>query len=137
MIIIYKKILLAVDGSFHSNNAVKKAIKIQKICNCRVIIIHSIRDNRVPSDLYPNVKVLYSKYSNLEDKSNCKGGKMKEDIDTDQGRSRTIIELCSVEKHFQQPSGLFTALAGIDLIIKKGSYLAIVGKSGTEIIHHR
>jgi len=42
-----------------------------------------------------------------------------------------MIELRGVEKRFQHPSGLFTALAGIDLTIEKGSYLAVVGKSGS------
>ena len=56
---------------------------------------------------------------------------MKQDMKADLGKSRTMIELRGVEKRFQHPSGLFTALAGIDLTIEKGSYLAVVGKSGS------
>ena len=56
---------------------------------------------------------------------------MKQDMKIDHGTSRTMIELRGVEKRFQHPSGLFTALAGIDLTIEKGSYLAVVGKSGS------
>lgn len=67
VIIIYKKILLAIDGSFHSDNAVNKVVEFQKILNCKVIIIHSIKDNRTPSDHYPHVEVLYSKYSTLDE----------------------------------------------------------------------
>ncbi len=67
MKIIYKKILLAVDGSFHSNNAVKKVIDFQKMLNCKVLLIHSIKDNRTPTDHYPNVEALYSRYSTLDE----------------------------------------------------------------------
>ena len=64
---MYKKILLATDGSPHANNAAEKAVKFQKIWDSKVVIIHSIRDNRVPSELYQNIDNLYSKYSKIED----------------------------------------------------------------------
>ena len=67
MIILYKKILLATDGSHHANNATEKAVEFQKIWDSKVLIIHSIKDNRLPSDLYPNIEALYSKYSTLEE----------------------------------------------------------------------
>ena len=98
MIIIYKKILLAVDGSFHSNNAVKKAIEIQKFYNCRVIIIHSIKDNRVPSDLYPNVDVLYSKYSNLEDVYKDAGNTLLKYTKQKFGTAEKLVETRLIEK---------------------------------------
>jgi nucleotide-binding universal stress UspA family protein len=64
---LYKKILLATDGSKHANNAAKKAVELQKIWNSEVVIVHSIKDNRVPSELYPNIDALYAKYSSLEE----------------------------------------------------------------------
>ncbi len=64
---MYKKILLATDGSLHANNAAEKAVKFQKMWNSKVVIIHSIKDNRVPSELYQNIDTLYSKYSKIED----------------------------------------------------------------------
>ena len=64
---MYKKILLATDGSVHANNAVKQAVEIQKIMNSKVVIIHSIKDNRIPSELYPDVNILFSKYGTLEE----------------------------------------------------------------------
>ena len=66
MIKIYSRILLATDGSPHAKNAAKKAVKLQQILNCKVVIIHSIKDNRVPSELYSNIKSLYAKYETLE-----------------------------------------------------------------------
>ncbi len=67
MLILYKKILLATDGSLHANNAVKKAVGFQKIWGSKVTVVHSIKDNRLPSDIYPNIEALYSKYSTLEE----------------------------------------------------------------------
>lgn len=67
MKILYKKILLATDGSHHAHNAAEKAVEFQKIWNSRVVIIHSIKDNRLPSEIYPNIETLYSKYSTLEE----------------------------------------------------------------------
>jgi nucleotide-binding universal stress UspA family protein len=65
--LVYNKILLATDGSTHAKNAAKKTVELQKIWNSRVIIVHSIKDNRTPSELYPNVEALYRIYTNLED----------------------------------------------------------------------
>jgi len=67
VIILYKKILLATDGSHHANNAAEKAVEFQKIWDSKVLIIHSIKDNRLPSEIYPNIEALYSKYSTLEE----------------------------------------------------------------------
>jgi len=67
VIILYKKILLATDGSPHAKNAAEKAVEFQKIWDSKVLIIHSIKDNRLPSDIYPNIESLYSKYSTLEE----------------------------------------------------------------------
>ena len=64
---MYKKILLATDGSEHAFNAANKAVEFQKIWKSEVVIIHSIKDNRIPSELYPNIESLYSKYSNIEE----------------------------------------------------------------------
>jgi len=67
VIILYKKILLATDGSHHANNAAEKAVEFQKVWDSKVLIIHSIKDNRLPSEIYPNIEALYSKYSTLEE----------------------------------------------------------------------
>ncbi|MFX0081188.1 MAG: universal stress protein [Candidatus Hodarchaeota archaeon] len=66
MKIIYKKILLATDGSAHATNAAKQVVEFQKIWNCKVVIIHSIKDNRIPSEIYADAEALYSKHSTLE-----------------------------------------------------------------------
>ena len=59
--------MLATDGSHHANNAAEKAVEFQKIWDSKVLIIHSIKDNRLPSEIYPNIEALYSKYSTLEE----------------------------------------------------------------------
>jgi putative ABC transport system ATP-binding protein len=45
-------------------------------------------------------------------------------------RSAQLIELQQVGKHYQTAAGLFTALAGIDLHVDQGEFIAVVGKSG-------
>lgn len=67
MVKLYKKILLATDGSQHAQNAAQKAVEFQRIWGSKVVIIHSIKDNRSPSELYPNIETLYSKYSSFEE----------------------------------------------------------------------
>ena len=89
---MYKKILVATDGSVHANNAVKQAVELQKIMNSKVVIIHSIKDNRIPSELYPNVNNLFSKYSTLEEVYKDAGGKL-----LDITRKKFNAELESVE----------------------------------------
>ncbi|MFX1391744.1 MAG: universal stress protein, partial [Promethearchaeota archaeon] len=98
MKIIYKKILLAVDGSLHSNNAVHKAIELQKIWNCEVLIIHSIKDNRSPSDLYPNVQVLYSTYSTLDEVYKEAGNTLLNKTKRKFGASQDMVETRLIEK---------------------------------------
>jgi putative ABC transport system ATP-binding protein len=42
-----------------------------------------------------------------------------------------LIELKNVSKSFQTPAGQFTALAKVSLNVKRGEFLAVVGKSGS------
>ena len=93
VIIIYKKILLAIDGSLHSNNAVNKTVEFQKIWNCKVLIIHSIKDNRIPSDLYPNVKVLYSRYNTLDEVYKEAGEKLLKSTKKKFGTAKILLKL--------------------------------------------
>lgn len=97
MIIIYKKILLAIDGSLHSNNAVNKTIEFQKFLNCKVLIIHSIKDNRIPSDLYPNVDVLYSKYNTLDEVYKEAGEKLLKSTKKKFGTAQDLVETRLIE----------------------------------------
>lgn len=59
--------MLATDGSDHANNAAEKTVEFQRIWDSEVVIIHSIKDNRLPSELYPNIDALYSKFSSIEE----------------------------------------------------------------------
>src|SRR6188474_333792 len=42
-----------------------------------------------------------------------------------------MIELRGVIKRFSNAAGVFTVLKGIDLTIKRGEFVSIVGKSGS------
>lgn len=47
------------------------------------------------------------------------------------GEPARLIELRRVVKNYETPAGAFTALAGIDLAIDRGEFVAVVGKSGS------
>lgn len=98
MIKLYKKILLATDGSEHANNAAKKAIEFQKIWDSEVVIIHSIKDNRIPSELYPNIDVLYAKYSSLEEVYKDAGTKLLNKTKRMFGDRQSSVETRLIEK---------------------------------------
>jgi len=95
---LYKKILLATDGSEHANNAAKKAIEFQKIWDSEVVIIHSIKDNRIPSELYPNIDVLYAKYSSLEEVYKDAGTKLLNKTKRMFGDRQSSVETRLIEK---------------------------------------
>jgi ABC-type lipoprotein export system ATPase subunit len=46
-------------------------------------------------------------------------------------RAETVIDLQQVVKTFKNAAGEFTVLKGVDLILRKGEFVAIVGKSGS------
>ncbi|MFW9940427.1 MAG: universal stress protein [Candidatus Thorarchaeota archaeon] len=97
MKIIYKKILLATDGSPHANNAVKQAVEFQKLWNSKVVIIHSIKDNRIPSEIYPDATVLYSKYTNIEEVYKEAGTNLLEKTKTEFGANQKLVETRLIE----------------------------------------
>ncbi|MHA1883643.1 MAG: universal stress protein [Promethearchaeota archaeon] len=95
---LYKKILLATDGSEHANNAAKKAVEFQKIWDSEVVVIHSIKDNRIPSELYPNIDVLYAKYSSLEEVYKDAGTKLLNKTKRMFGDRQSSVETRLIEK---------------------------------------
>ncbi|MFX1480967.1 MAG: universal stress protein [Promethearchaeota archaeon] len=50
--IIYKKIIIGIDGSEHSYKAILKAIEIQKSNESKVIVFHSVEHQAVPSGFF-------------------------------------------------------------------------------------
>ena len=48
-----------------------------------------------------------------------------------QQHSETIIDLHQVTKTYEGPAGAFTALKGIDLQVRPGEFIAVVGRSGS------
>ena len=73
MIKIYNKILLAIDGSYHSNNATEQVIEFQKCWNCNVVIFHSIKHHKLPKSLYPDAILPVEIYRNIEEVSKKAG----------------------------------------------------------------
>lgn len=66
VISIYKKILLATDGSFHANNAAEQVVEFQKKWKSKVIIFHSIKHYRIPKWVYPNEALPIEVYRNIK-----------------------------------------------------------------------
>lgn len=99
---IYKKILLATDGSRHAKNAVKQAVEFQKLYKCNVVIIHSIKDNRLPSELYPNVETLYSKHTSFEDLYKEAGEKLLKSTKKLFGANESSVETRLIENETPQ-----------------------------------
>ncbi len=118
MKIIYKKILLATDGSFHANNAAKQVVEFQKIWNSKVVIIHSIKDNRIPSELYPDVTVLYSKHTTIEEVYKEAGKNLLEKTRNMFGKKQELVETRLIEN--EAPEDYLTRIAeeeNFDLIV--------------------
>ena len=97
MIKIYNKILFATDGSIHANNAAKRVIEFQKIWSSTVVIIHSIKDNRVPSEIYPNVETLYSKFSSIEEVYKEAGSRLLNSAKSLYGSNQSFVETRLIE----------------------------------------
>ncbi|MFW9822923.1 MAG: universal stress protein [Candidatus Thorarchaeota archaeon] len=95
---MYKKILLATDGSDHAHNAAKKAVEFQKIWGSEVVVIHSIKDNRVPSELYPNIDTLYEKYSSIEEVYQEAGERLLNKTKKMFGENQSSVEIRLIEK---------------------------------------
>lgn len=118
---VYNKILLATDGSSNAKNAAKKAVELQKIWNSKVIIIHSIKDNRTPSDLYPNVDALYRKYSDLEEVYKDAGTKLLIRTKKMFGKNQDSVEYRLIEE--ETPSKYIVRIVreeDIDLVVLGG-----------------
>lgn len=51
-LVIYKKILIGIDGSDHSYKAVLKAIDLQNLTKSKVIIFHSVEHHVEPNGMF-------------------------------------------------------------------------------------
>jgi nucleotide-binding universal stress UspA family protein len=71
--VIYNKILVATDGSFHANNAVEKVAELQRNWNCKVVIFHSIKHHKIPMDLLPNESLPLIVFRNIEEVNKTAG----------------------------------------------------------------
>jgi nucleotide-binding universal stress UspA family protein len=67
VVIIYSKILLATDGSFHANNAAEQVLEFQKKWKSKVVIFHSIKHHKIPMGLIPNESLPIELYQNMEE----------------------------------------------------------------------
>ena len=50
--VIYKKILIGIDGSEHSYKAIMKATELQKLNNSEIIVFHCVEHHAIPSGIY-------------------------------------------------------------------------------------
>lgn len=86
--------------------------------NSKVVIVHSIKDNRTPSELYPDVKHLYSQYSKIEDVYKIAGNKLLEIAKKKFGTEQNYIETRLIEK--ESPEDYICRIAkeeNFDLIV--------------------
>ena len=122
---IYNKILLAIDGSYHSNNAIEQVLEMQKCWNCNVVIFHSIKHHKLPKSLYPDAILPVEIYRNIEEVSKKAGEllleKTKKVFDKSQFPAETrLIEDDSPEEY-------------ITRIVEKENFdLVVLGSKG----HH-
>ena len=72
---MYKKILLAVDGSDVSNRAIEKVIKLQKEWNAEVVVFHSVMHHMVMPAAYSSGYALQM-YMDVEEVENRDGKKI-------------------------------------------------------------
>lgn len=115
--------MLATDGSDHANHAAKKAVEFQRIWNSEVVIIHSIKDNRVPSELYPNIETLYSKYSSIEKVYQEAGKRLLSKTKRMFGENQSSVETRLIE---DEPPGDY-----IRRVVEKENFdLVILGSRG-------
>lgn len=125
MLKIYKKILLAIDGSYHSNNATEQVLEFQKCWNCKVVIFHSVKHHKLPKSLYPDAILPVEIYRNIEEVSKKAGEILLENtkkiFDKSQFPAETrLIEDDSPEEY-------------ISLIVEKENFdLVVLGSKG----HH-
>ena len=73
MIIIYKKILLAIDGSFHANNAAEQVTEFQKNWKSKVVMFYSIKHHQIPKGMFPNESFPVKLYRDMEEASKKAG----------------------------------------------------------------
>ena len=73
MIVIYKKILLGIDGSFHANNAAEQVAEFQKMWNSKVVMFHSIKHHQIPKGIFPNASFPVELYRDMEEASKKAG----------------------------------------------------------------
>ncbi len=64
---IYEKILLATDGSFHSNNAAEQVAEFQKVWESKVVIFHSIMHHMIPRYYFHNKSVPVAAYREMKE----------------------------------------------------------------------
>jgi nucleotide-binding universal stress UspA family protein len=72
---MYKKILLAVDGSDVSNRAIEKVIKLQKEWNSEVVVFHSVMHHMIMPVAYSSGYALQM-YMNVEEDERQEGRKI-------------------------------------------------------------
>ncbi len=70
---MYKKILLAIDGSFHSNNAAEQVAEIQKKWGSKVVMFHSIKHHQIPTGMFPIESFPVGVYRDMEEASKKAG----------------------------------------------------------------
>ena len=73
MIIIYRKILLAIDGSIQANNATEQVAEFQKLWKSKVVAFHSIKHHKIPEGLFPNASFPVELFRDMEEASKKAG----------------------------------------------------------------
>src|SRR5215212_5550482 len=83
------------------------------------------------SQIYQGVNILNWKFRRLMTIRKTMNVSHSTQKETKSQHSEIIINLHQVTKTYEGPAGAFTALKGIDLQVRPGEFIAVVGRSGS------
>lgn len=126
MTIIYKKVLVGIDESFHVNNFIERIVELQKSWNSKIVIFYSNKHRNIPMDLFPVTYISSDLYQRVEEEIKREGEellKKKEELFKNAGIS---FEARLIEDEVPE--------IYIKRIVEEENFDLVVLRSGTNMI---